>query len=354
MLAPNIKLTTQLLKSFFSSLISVRFASISISHSRFLPISPTPDYIKNLEDAFNKSKILSSNWSNEKEPSIISQIPEMFIEYSNRFQDVCETLTGDFSKEEAIEALKWLKSHLVSYDKNTSTLQSNISQFSTEFKSYIKIIDESIDKANQQITGDRADVLDLQNQISVLYQDIAEETEKVSGSMSNMATGGAELAYTMLEYGFLVATSSAEVPVVGIIIAVGGLTYDAIEVAINEQRIAENLKRIKTLAVKVNKEDQQIVLLTNMNTMLNNLDKTLIAIHDSVDLGPIWTEESDKLDVAIQELEIYTGTDFKSLLPIQTISKAANAWSEIAKTATNIQISATTIKSGEPIKLDNN
>nr|WP_321232958.1 HBL/NHE enterotoxin family protein [uncultured Psychroserpens sp.] len=351
MLAPNTKLATQLLKSFYASLITVRLASISISHSTFNPIVPTPDYIKDLEDAFNKSKTLSDNWSNKKEPSIISNIPQMFITYNSAFQTIYNTLSGDFDKQTAIESLQWLKSHLIANGTLTSSLQSDISTFSKDFKGYIKIIDTSIKDANKEIKGDRTIVLDLQNQISVLYQDIATETEKVSGAMSNMATGGAGLTYTFLEYGFAAATASAEVPVLGILVAVGGLTYDAIEVAINDQRIAENFERITKLAVKVEKEDQQIMLLTNMNTMLSNLDKTLIGIHDSVDLGPIWLEEANKLDVAIQELEIYTGTDYKTLIPMQTLKDASEAWAAIAEIATNIQTSDTHFQFGKTIKL---
>lgn len=352
MLAPDPTLVTQLFENFFSSVISVRLASISISHSSFNPIQPPPDYITNLEKAFSDAKGLSTQWSNEKEPAIISQIPEFFINYNISVQSINKLFKEGLSKEKAIESLEWLKSHLVSNDTTTSRLQGEISKYSKDFKGYLKVIDESIEDANKQISGDRKKVLDLQNQISVLYQDIAAETQKVSGEMSSMATSGAGLTFTLLSYGFAVATAGGAVPVIGILVGVAGITFAAIEVAINEQRIAENLKRITALAVKVEEDDQEIMLLTNMNAMLNNLDKTLLSIHGSVDLGPIWTQEADKLDVAIQELQIYDGDDYEILLPIKNFQKAADAWDQIAKIALNVQKSAMLFKSGGTIHLN--
>lgn len=354
MLAPNKKLAEEILIDFYSAFISVKMAAFSISYSNVFTLTPTPDYLKSLTVAFKSAKQLSDDWSVRKEPAIISTIPQSFITYSNRIGTVGQLIAGGASKEQVIESLQWLKKHLDNNATQTQSLQDEISTFGNQFKSFRKTIDNSILAANKTIQSDRTAVEELQEQISALYQKIAQEQQLSSDEMSSIATTGAGLAFTLISYAFDVATvANPAFPFIGVGVAVIGLTYASIVAAINDEKVVENLKSINKLKAKLIKDDQAIAVLSNMNTMLQNIEKMLLQIHSAVDLSPLWSTQSESLDQAIQELKVYDGTDFKSLLPIKTFPEAVDSWQGISKTAFNIQKSDTGLQAGKPIKVDN-
>lgn len=355
MLAPDKKLAEEILIDFYSAFISVKMAAFSISYSNLFTLTPTPDYLKKLTSAFNNAKQLSDDWSVKKEPTIISTIPQSFITYDNRMSTVSQIISGGASKDRVIESLQWLKQHLDNNASQTQSLQNEIGQFGNQFKSYRSTIDESISTANKTIKSDRAAVEELQEQISTLYQKIAQEQQLSSDEMTSIATTGAGLAFTLISYAFSVATVAGPAfPFIGVGVAVIGLTYASIVAAINDEKVVENLKSINKLRAKLVKDNQSIAVLSNMNTMLENIEKMLLQIHGAVDLSPLWTTQSQALDQAIQELQVYSGSDFRSLLPIKTFPDAVDSWNGIAKTAFNIQKSDTGLSTGKPIKIDNN
>jgi hypothetical protein len=353
MLAPDSKITDSLLINLLSSYQSITLAAISLQQSQFFPLNPPPDWMVTLQTNLTEAQSQANDWLVTQGPQVISGIPQTFVTYSNSVQVVADKIQNAQTKQEAIGYLQWLQKRIAAMPATVTNLQGLITQFATNFKPYQSGIETALADAQSAVTQDQEQTKKLSDQISQLYQDIAAETQKADGGMSGVTTSGASLSFALLSYGFAVATTlNPAVPVVGIIVAIGGITYGAIVNAINTAKIVENLKQIKDLQVQLLEENQSIAVLQNISTMLDNVDHALIGINTAVDLTPLWTEETGKLNDLITTLQNYPGDNFKTLPDIASLPQAVTAWKNIAQSATNVLKSATGMALGGVINVD--
>lgn len=64
---------------------------------------------------------------------------------------------------------------------------------------------------------------------------MSSETVKANNGMTGVITSGTSLSVALLSWSFAVATTlSPAIPVVGVIVTIGGLTYGAITDAVND------------------------------------------------------------------------------------------------------------------------
>lgn len=353
MLAPDSKITDGLLISLLTSYQSITLAAISLRQSQFFPLTPTPDWMTTLEDNLLDAQSQAADWLSSKGPQVISGIPLTFMNYSNSVQVVADKIINATTKEEAINYLQWLKRQIRSYPETVSNLQQLITTFASDFKPYQENVTGALAKAQSTITEDQKQTQDLSNQISQLYQDIAAETVKASNGMSGVATSGASLSFALLSYGFAVATTlNPAIPVIGIAVAIGGITYGAITNAINTAKIVDNLKKIQALQVQLVAANQSIAILQNISVMLDNVDHALTGINTSVDVSSLWNDQEQKLNDLITTLQNYPGDNFKTLPDIASLPQAVTAWQKISFTANNILKAATGMSLGGVINVE--
>jgi hypothetical protein len=341
MLSPDETIVDELVLNLFNSYQSITLAAISLQQSQFFPLQPSPQWMTDLEQNLGKAQKLANDWLINNGPLVISQIPQSFVSYSNSIQIVAENIKTATTKEEAMNYFKWLQKRIKDNPAETKISQGLVSSFSNDFKPYKTIIEKSLTAAQNEIMKDKEQAQILIDRINKLYLEIASETEKASHGMTGVATSGGSLSFALLSYGFAVATTlNPAIPIVSMVIAIGGLTYGAIVNAINAGKIVENLKEIRVLQGKLLAENQSIAILQNITAILQNVDTALIGVNTALDITPVWNSETQKIDDVIGSLKNFSDMNFKTMPEIRTISEAANAWSTIAQTAVNIQKSA--------------
>ncbi|PWN57955.1 hypothetical protein C1634_025215 [Chryseobacterium viscerum] len=306
-----------------------------------------------LEQNLGKAQQLANDWLINKGPLVISQIPQNFISYSNSMQVVAENMKTATTKEQVTGYFKWLQKRIKDNPADTETLQGFVIGFSNSFKPYKTIIEKSLADAENDIKEDKAKAQVFIDKINKLYQDIAGETEKASHGMIGVATSGGSLSFALLSYGFTVATTvNPAIPVVSMVVAVGGLTYAAIVNAINSSKVVDNLREIKVLQGKLLIENQAIAILQNIKVMLQNVENSLLSVNTALDITPIWKSETEKISEVIDNMKNFSDMNFRTIPEIKTFSAAADAWSTIAQTAVNIQKSAIGMSNGGVLNLN--
>jgi hypothetical protein len=345
MLAPNTAIVKEFLSNLLVSYQSITLAAISLQQSQFFPEENPPEWMITLQNELTTAQGIATDWLVNNGPTVISNIPYYFANYGTSMQVVAKTINAPATTQmQALQSLNWLKGRIAAVPAQEKALYQIIADFSKKFDEPRNEIQQALTDANSDITQDQAKTLDLQNQINVLYQSISSETVKASNGMTSVITSGASLSFGLLSFSYAVAAGSVIGPVgvvLGVVIAIGGLTIGAITNAINEKEIAENLAKIRDLQVTLLKENQSIAILQNLTTMLHNLNDAIAGIKGAMDSSSIWVDESNKLNAAITELQNYSGDNFQSLQSISTFQTAAQAWGEIATMALNLQKAVT-------------
>ena len=345
MLAPNAATVKEFLSNLLVSYQSITLAAISLQQSQFFPEEDPPQWMIKLETDLNSAQAVATDWLVNNGPTVISNIPYYFANYGTSMQVVAKSINApSTTKAQALQSLNWLKGRISTIPAQEQALYLVLADFTTKFSEPKDEIQQALTDASADIKTDQAKTLDLQNQISVLYQSISSETEKASNGMTSVITSGASLSFGLLSFSYAVAAGTVIGPVgvvLGVVIAIGGLTIGAITNAINEQEIADNLTKIRDLQVTLLQENQSIAILQNLTTMLHNLDGAIAGIKGAMDSSSIWVDESSKLDAAITELQNYAGNNFQTLDSISTFQAAAAAWAEVSTMALNLQKSVT-------------
>ena len=353
MLAPDKSVVSQFLTNFLSSYQSVSLAAISLRNSQFFPLTPAPDWMQVLDTNLNLAQASANDFLTSQGPTIITQVPQFFVTYANSVQVVANNIGNSVTVQDAIQQLNWLKNHIDDIPTAVKILSSSLNTVSTTFKPYKDKIDLAMKSALADIKTDQADALKISNQISVLFQDISAETVKAANGMTGVISSGASMSVALLSWSFAVATTlNPALPIIGVLVAVGGLTYGAITNAINESKIAANLEAIKTLSASLLEENQSIIALQTLTPMLQSVENCLSGIIQSMDVSAIWQAESQKVSDLIESLQNYTGSNFKSIPDIASLSDAASTWKILAQWATNIQKATTGMTEVGEIKLD--
>lgn len=345
MLAPDQTLIKEFLSNLLVSYQSITLAAISLQQSQFFPEPEPPAWMTTLSTNLDTAQSVAADWLGNSGPTIISSIPYYFINYSTSMQVVAKTINNPATtKAQALQQLNWLKAKIAAIPNQEESLYQLLSDFKTKFEAPKSQIATAMKAAQAEITQDQTQTLNLQNQISALYQSISSETANASNGMTGVITSGGSLAFGLLSFAYAAAAGSVINPVgvvIGVVVAIGGLTIGAITNAINEQKIADNLEKIKSLQVTLLQENQSIAILTNITTMLTNLSTAITGMQGTIDISPIWADESSKLDDAIAALENASCENFQSLPAISTFHDAAAAWNAIATMGLNLQKAVT-------------
>lgn len=345
MLAPNKTIVQEFLSNLLVSYQSITLAAISLQQSQFFPEPTPPQWMTTLSTNLDAAQVVATDWLINNGPTVISNIPYYFVNYGTSMQVVAKTINAPATTQaQAIQLLQWLSNKISAIPEQEKAMYSLLSSFVTKFTAPKAEIDAALLQANNEIQTDQAQTLVLQNQISALYQDISSETVKASNGMTSVISSGASLSVGLLSFSYAAAVGSVIGPVgvvLGVVVAVGGLTIGAITNAINEQKIADNLAQIKTLQLSLLQENQSIAILQNITTMLNNLDVAIAGIKGAMDSSQIWVDEKAKLNDAIIALQQYKGNDFQSLEALSSFQDAAVAWNSIGTMGLNLQKAVT-------------
>lgn len=353
MLAPDQSLVKEMLANFLDSYQSISLSAISLRNSQFFPVYPTPDWMQTLATNLSAAQTVANDFLVTQGPNVISQIPHFFVTYSNSVQVVASEMAKTTNLQDAIKQVIWLKAHIENIPATVAELSTSLNSVATNFLPYKDKISSALQQANADIKTDQADVATITAQISKLMADISAETVKSSNGMTGVITSGGSMSFALLSWSFAAATSlNPAAPIIGVALAIGGLTYGAITNAINEAKIVENLTQIKELSHNMLKDNQAIAALQALTPLLQSMTSSLDGVQKSIDLSPIWRQESQKVSSLLTTLQNYTGSDFKSLPEIASLPAAAATWETIAGWATNIEKFASGLTSLGTVELD--
>lgn len=244
MLAPDQSVISEFFTNFLTSYQSVTLAAISLRNSQFFPLSPEPDWMKTLDTNLSQAQKNAGDFLITKGQLIVTQVPQYFVSYCNSMEVLSQNIVNASTKQDAIKQLQWLQGHIEEIPASVKLLFASLNSVKATFKSYKDKIDNALKAAMDDIKTDQAYAKEISDQISELLQDISSETVKANNGMTGVITSGTSLSVALLSWSFAVATTlSPAIPVIGVIVAIGGLTFGAITNAVNESHIAETWKK---------------------------------------------------------------------------------------------------------------
>ncbi len=355
MLAPDKGIVDQFLVNLLTAYQSINLAAISVQQTQLYPLDPAPDWMATINTNLSAAQEVASDWLINKGPQVIAQIPQSFISYSNSMQVTAGNIKDTTTTEDAVLRFQWLKKHMDRIPGPIAVQQQAIADVATSLEGYKTIIATTLTSVLASITTETTDINNVTSQISDLNDDISGETVLANGGMTGVISSGASLSVALLSYAYVATTVlSPAIPIAGIIVAVGGLTYGAISNAINEKKIVAKLEQIRDLQVTLSQDNQTLAILQSIQTMLQNLNTALTGIKEAMDLGTLWDDEQEKVNTLVSTLQNYKGTNFKDIDDVATLDDAVKVWTGIATSAGNIQKSAAGIATGGTIKISIN
>lgn len=336
-LAPQSDETKDLLNQLFASHTSLTAAAIAASSTYIASVDPAPAWLGPLQDALAPVQQAAITWQTVTGPQVIENLPQALITYNSHFQVAAENAaTAD--QDTLLQDFQWLQRTAGSPLADAQRLATDIESYATEFGSQRPALETAIAGANESVQADRDDMARLADLISTLYQKISAQTTDVNNDWTSIGTTGAGLSFTLIKYAFTAATAgTAEIPFLDIAVALATITYDAVEVALENRDIADELGQITALKVELTVDAQQVAALQAIEESVQQLDLALVGSRDAPSFAPVWEDVNTDLGDAVAEL---SRPNFDTTVLREQIARAATAWQQASDMATNVQNSA--------------
>lgn len=333
-LAPQVDETKDLLKQLVVSHTSLTSAALGAATTFIAPQDPAPDWLGKLQAALAPMQAAAKTWYTETGPQAIEVLPQALVTYNTRFQAAMQSAAnGD--QAATLQDFEWLKRIAGDPLTTAQTLTSHVTSFATEFTTQRSAIEAAIAGAKSSIQTDRDDILRLQDLISTLYAKISDQYDDLDSTWHDQVVNGASISWTLLEFGYTAAVAgTAEIPFLDIAVALYSITSAAIETALKERDIVDELEQIRDLKVQLSIDEQRIAALQVILDSLERLDFAIVGARDAPSFAPIWEDVSTDLGDAIDELS-RPGFDMTTLHT--QMQRAASAWQQASDMATNVQ-----------------
>lgn len=336
-LAPQIDETKDLLTQLVVSHTSLTSAAISAATTFIAPQESAPGWLGPLQTALTPLQESAQTWQTVTGPQVIENLPQALVSYNSRFQVAMQNAAnGD--QDRTLQDFQWLQRTAGDPLTTARALSAEVATYASDFAAQRGPIEAAIAAATKSIQQERDEMERLADLISALYQKISAQTADVSNDWTTQVTTGAGLSFTLLKWGFTAATTGvAEIPFLDIAVALASITYAAIETALTERDIVDELTQIGEYKLEMTIDAQRIASLQAIQDSLGQLDTALVAARDAPSFAPVWEDVQTDLGDAIEELS-RPGFDMTTLA--MQMTRAAAAWQQASDMATNVQTAA--------------
>lgn len=340
-LAPQVDLSRDLLTQLVVSHTALTSAAIGAATTFIAPQDPVPDWLPPLQRALVPLQQSAKTWQTVTGPLVIENLPQSLIKYNSHFQVAVANAVKE-DQDLTLTDFQWLQRTLGDPPSDplstAKQLAAQVAQYASDFAAQRDPIQTAIAAAKKSIQSESADMERLAGLISTLYQKISAQTADVSNDWTGQITTGAGLSFTLLKWAFTAAsTGVAEIPFLDIAVALASITYAAVDTALKERDIVDELTQIGQYKVQMTIDAQRVASLQAIEDSLQQLDTALVAARNSPSFAPIWEDVQNDLGDTIDELS-RPGFDMTTLHTQMT--RAAAAWQQASDMATNVQKAA--------------
>lgn len=353
MLSPNPNLVQELLTNLYISHHSLNCAALALRNLHlYLPQDPKPNWYEEIDQNIRILQHPADDWLFNHGPQVIIGIPQEFIYYCDHFRIFARNAQHN-NIDLLQHQLHWLRHRVSDLPQLASNYHQQIQPFISRFSEQKSALEQAIHAAEQTLSADRDKVEQLQSRIDSLYRKISSQTAHAHDEMTQVTSSGAAATFALLTYGFEVALAvgAQSFPLVGLGVALVGLTYSSIMNAIHQQEVIDELRQISQLKLQIQKESQEIAALQIIRSSLNKAEEAIETIRRDLSFQPVWQSELQKLADLNDQLS-QPGIDPQQLESIRKLPVAVLAWERISAMSSNIQRASSGFSSSWQINLN--
>ncbi|WP_440056081.1 hypothetical protein ACSLBF_08010 [Pseudoalteromonas sp. T1lg65] len=353
MLSPNPTSVKMLLTNFFVGHHKLNCAALALRYVHlYNPATEKPSWYNQINQQIHHIQPIAGNWLLNDGPSILAGLTQQFIHVKELFRVFVDS-TNTSNIQNCQLHLHWLRHHVGNMSEQASHFQNQLQPFVTQFSAQKSSLEHAIAEANLAIQGDRNKVNELKNRISQLYQKISSQTAHAEDEMMQVTSSGAAASFALLTYGFEVALAvgAQSFPIVGLGVALGGLTYNAIMNAIHQNEVIEELHEIGRLKQQLLSEEQEIAALQIISEALTQTERAIEHIQNCISFAPTWQTFEQQLNQLHTQLA-QPGVNPQNIEAIRTLPQALLAWDRIATMSTNVQLASSGFSSSWHVNLN--
>lgn len=350
MLAPNTDLVRELLTNFLWSWATFNRAALSARHTDlFAPSDPPPDWFASLKTAMDDLRGHATDWLRSSAAQAVIAIPQAFIDYANQFAPIAGGLAAATADQQLVMIDNLIAQAGAARDATKASEQA-MADFKSLFSAKITTLAAAQDAARVTLGQDETLASALAARITQILASVGVDSQAAEDAMMNATSGGVSLVTGVMYFSVASALAAGPAsPLVGLAVAVIGITVAAVEQAADEKKISDALGQVASLQPQLTALQQQSLALQSMIAALGTLDDALANATVDVGLQPIWAETIS--DLTALRARIAAGTAAATLTELVTLADAATRWTAILDMAANVERTIVDSQSIGPIVL---
>lgn len=349
-------LATQLASDYASN-ASLAVWSHALLNSNLFVLDPKPAWFDRVKTHLTDAKTKTQAWLVGDYPGVASALPQSLIEYGRNFMAAAEELkpylSGSMSAQDRADVLALFEELQVEASRQQFRIrgqQKKVADFTTFARSTAALLKADQKDVMTSLKDARKEVERLQDRINDLYRELGVTATEAKQAMEAAAMKGVTIFGTTFVFAVSAATTAGVTfPVIGLGIAVLGLTYAAIMEKAKSDSVIEKLREIGTLQTKLTGDQLQAAALQSLCDSMEGLgDVARSSLTSMIGSVHYWDDVAGGIALAIEMVK--KGIDVRELTPFKTLAAASASWKSIVESAKHVQESVLRIEESIEIK----
>jgi hypothetical protein len=357
MFAPSPEPLATQLASDYAVNASLAMWSHALMNTDLHPLTPKPAWFDRVDGHLSTAKKTTQTWLIDDYPGVASALPQSLVDYGHNFIAAADQLVTYLAqpltpsgRADVLALLTELQAEAVQQQFRVKGLQKKVEKFTTFMRETLSSLSADRKDVMASLAGARKEVERLQDRINDLFRELGVTATEAKQAMEAAAMKGISIFGSTFVFSIsAVVTTGATFPVIGLGIAVIGLTYAALQDKSKSDAVIEKLREITALQVKLTGEQAQAAGLQAMAAAIESLgDVARASLTNMIGSVHYWADVADGLTLAKELVE--KGVDVRALAPFQNIAAARGSWVKIVESAKNVQSSVLKIERSIDIK----
>jgi hypothetical protein len=357
MFAPSPEPLATQLASDYAVNASLAMWSHALMNTDLYPLTPKPAWFDRVDGHLSAAKKTTQAWLIDDYPGVASALPQSLVDYGHNFIAAADQLMTYLAqpltasgRADVLALLTELQAEAVQQQFRVKGIQKKVEKFTTFMRETLSRLSADRKDVMASLAGARKEVERLQDRINDLFRELGVTATEAKQAMEAAAMKGISIFGSTFVFSIsAVVTTGATLPVIGLGIAVIGLTYAALQDKSKSDAVIEKLREITALQVKLTGEQAQAAGLQAMGAAIESLgDVARASLTNMIGSVHYWADVADGLALAKELVE--KGVDVRALAPFQNLAAARGSWVKIVESAKNVQSSVLKVEKSIDIK----
>ncbi|HEY1017108.1 MAG TPA: HBL/NHE enterotoxin family protein [Herpetosiphonaceae bacterium] len=348
MLAPDVNDTIGQLTDIFNANASITTWVHALENTVLPPLLATPEWYDDLNATLAASQRSAQSWLTGTGPHLLADVSQSFIDYATLFRAVNTTMQPLLAEIAAAGAnrpsadqqsdLRALVRQLASQagvnQSRVGGLQSQLNAFRSQMLQDHETLATAITVAVAAEDQERATIEAAQEQLSLLMQKLATDSNKADSE---------NISYGTAVFGMVVSLTFGLV-ISGGVLALGSFALGILNIGkaitseiIYSDDVKKDLDKIADLLGTLAADKQQLAMLQGLvNTLQQLNDENTQALLTFANLGGIWDRIADRLDGLLVTLD-QPQIDISRIPDLQGMAASTGAWQQLETFADSVQ-----------------